>query len=80
MKVRVVGADGGCFLPVSRALKHGDVEVCKSRCDGGAALDDLDVTVDTFSVGLRYTFGGNLRARDRSGADLGGIDRMFSAF
>lgn len=45
-----------------------------------AELDTADVTVDTFSIGLRYSFGGDLRARDRSGADLGGIDGLFSAF
>ena len=45
-----------------------------------AELDDTDLTVDTFNVGLRYSFGGDLRARDRSGADLGGIDSMFSVF
>ena len=43
-------------------------------------VDDTDLTVDTFNVGLRYSFGGDLRARDRSGADLGGIDSLFSVF
>jgi opacity protein-like surface antigen len=35
------------------------------------SLDDVDVDVDTFKVGFRYSFGGGLQARDRSGADLG---------
>lgn len=36
-----------------------------------AELKDLDVKADTVKVGLRLSFGGDLRARDRSGADLG---------
>lgn len=44
-----------------------------------ADIDDTDVTTDTLSVGLRYTFGGTLRTRDRSGADIGGLNRLFSA-
>lgn len=35
------------------------------------SLDDVDVDVDTFQVGFRYSFGGSLQARDRAGADLG---------
>jgi len=35
------------------------------------SLDDVDLDVDTFQVGLRYSFGGGLQARDRAGADLG---------
>lgn len=34
-------------------------------------LEDLDLTVDTLSVGVRFSFGGDLRARERAGADLG---------
>ncbi len=40
-------------------------------------LNDLDVSADTFSVGVRYSFGGDLRARDRAGANVGGLDRLF---
>ena len=36
-----------------------------------ATLDDADLDIDTFSIGLRFSFGGDLQARDRSGADLG---------
>jgi opacity protein-like surface antigen len=32
--------------------------------------DVEDVTIDTWSVGLRYSFGGGLQARDRAGAAL----------
>ena len=35
------------------------------------SLEDTDVDVDTFQVGVRYSFGGGLQARDRSGANLG---------
>lgn len=35
-------------------------------------FDDLDLDVDTVSVGLRFSFGaGGLKAREESGADLG---------
>lgn len=34
-------------------------------------LEDLDLTVDTLSIGLRFSFGGDLQTRERSGADLG---------
>ncbi len=33
-------------------------------------LKDFDVSADTFKIGARYTFGGDLKARDRAGADL----------
>lgn len=36
-----------------------------------ATIDDVDLDADTFSIGLRYSFGGDLKARDRSGSDLG---------
>ena len=32
--------------------------------------DVEDVTIDTWSIGLRYSFGGGLQARDRAGAAL----------
>ncbi|MBB4082550.1 hypothetical protein [Brevundimonas lenta] len=35
------------------------------------SLDDADLDIDTFSLGVRISFGGDLKARDRSGADLG---------
>jgi hypothetical protein len=40
-------------------------------------LNDLDVSEDAFTVGVRYSFGGDLRARDRAGANVGGLDRLF---
>lgn len=33
-------------------------------------LNDADLDVDTFAVGLRFNFGGTLQQRERSGADL----------
>lgn len=45
-----------------------------------AEFDEVDASADTFNIGLRYSFGGDLRARDRAGAELGGVDRVFSAF
>ena len=36
-----------------------------------ASIDDSDLDIDTVSVGLRFSFGGNLQQRDRSGAELG---------
>lgn len=34
-------------------------------------IEDLDLQADTINVGLRFSFGGDLQARQRSGADLG---------
>lgn len=36
-------------------------------------VQDFDLTADTFSVGIRYNFGGTLRDRDRTGAAFGGL-------
>lgn len=45
-----------------------------------ADIEDLDV--DTFSIGLRYSFGGGLQARDRAGATLpgSGVASLLGAF
>ena len=34
-------------------------------------FDDADLSVDTLTVGVRFSFGGDLQTRQRSGADLG---------
>jgi hypothetical protein len=42
--------------------------------------DDLDLSSDTLSIGVRYNFGGTLYDRNRSGASLsrgGGLGRFF---
>lgn len=36
-----------------------------------AELEDIDVSIDTLSIGLRFSFGGDLQSRERAGADLG---------
>jgi len=36
-----------------------------------AELEDFDLKADTFMVGLRFTFGGDLQTRQSAGADLG---------
>lgn len=38
---------------------------------GYGELEDVDLTVNTLTVGFRYSFGGDLQARSRAGADLG---------
>lgn len=43
-----------------------------------AKLDDVDFDSDTFAIGVRYSFGGDLKARDRSGADLGAGSSPFA--
>lgn len=44
---------------------------------GGYSRGDVeDVTIDTWTVGLRYSFGGGLQARDRAGAALPGSGVM----
>jgi len=45
-----------------------------------ATIDDVDLDADTFSIGFRYSFGGDLKARDRSGADLGAGGNAVSTF
>jgi hypothetical protein len=40
--------------------------------------DDLDLTADTVKLGVRVNFGGDLKARDRSGADLGAAAGLFN--
>lgn len=36
-------------------------------------LGDLDLEVDSFNVGVRYSFGGNQQSRDRAGAGSSGV-------
>lgn len=43
-----------------------------------AKIEDVDADADTFSIGFRYTFGGDLKARDRAGADLGAGGNPFA--
>lgn len=38
---------------------------------GYSELEDVDLSVNTLTVGFRYSFGGDLQTRSRSGADLG---------
>jgi len=38
---------------------------------GYGELEDVDLSVNTLSVGLRFSFGGDLQTRSRAGADLG---------
>lgn len=41
-------------------------------------FDNADLSADTFSVGVRYSFGGTtLKSRDRSGASLTGASSVF---
>lgn len=44
-----------------------------------AKVEDADLSSDTFTVGFRYAFGGDLKARDRSGADLGAGGNPFAS-
>lgn len=38
---------------------------------GHAEFEDIDLQADTFTIGFRYTYGGDLKARERAGGDLG---------
>ena len=38
---------------------------------GYGELEDFDLSINTLTVGVRYSFGGDLQTRNRSGADLG---------
>lgn len=46
-----------------------------------AKSSDLDVDANVFSIGMRYSFGGGLQARDQAGANLGrttgGVAQLF---
>lgn len=47
-------------------------------------IADLDLKADTINVGLRFSFGGDLQTRQRSGADLGrtvaGVGSLLGGF
>lgn len=45
---------------------------------GYAHTDIEDLDIDTWTVGLRYSFGGGLQARDRAGASLGSNSGILS--
>ncbi|MDP1618916.1 hypothetical protein [Phenylobacterium sp.] len=49
-----------------------------------AEFNDFDIAADTVMLGLRFSFGGDLQTRERSGADLGrtaaGIGALAGAF
>ena len=36
-----------------------------------ADIESVDLDVDSWTIGLRYSFGGGIQARDRAGASLG---------
>lgn len=42
-----------------------------------SSWDDLDLTADVFSVGVRYNFGGSLRDRDVAGSTMGSFGQLF---
>lgn len=41
---------------------------------GYAYTDFADLDINTLSIGVRYSFGGDLQARDRAGANLGNVN------
>jgi hypothetical protein len=41
-----------------------------------AKSSDLDVDANVFKIGMRYSFGGGLQARDQAGANLGQLNQM----
>ena len=43
-----------------------------------AELNDLDVSINTVTVGIRVNFGGTLRDRDRSGPSFSGAESLLS--
>ena len=49
-----------------------------------AELEDIDLSVDTFTIGFRFSYGGDLQTRERAGADLGrtvaGLGAVAGAF
>ena len=58
-----------------------EYEIAKSPFSvtaGYAHTDIEDLDIDTWTVGLRYSFGGGLQARDRAGASLGSDSGVLS--
>lgn len=41
-------------------------------------FDEVDVSSDAFTIGVRYNFGGTLKDRDRKGASLAGLSSLAS--
>lgn len=43
-----------------------------------AEADELDVTANTITLGMRFSFDGSLKERDRAGASFGGIQNLLT--
>ena len=43
-----------------------------------AELDELDVAANTITLGMRFSFDGSLKERDRAGASFGGIQNLLT--
>lgn len=43
-----------------------------------AEVDELDVSANTITLGMRFSFDGSLKERDRAGASFGGIQNLLT--
>jgi hypothetical protein len=67
---------GGDNLDTWSANVGGEYQIAETPISivanyGYGELEDVDLSVNTLTVGFRYSFGGDLQARSRAGADLG---------
>jgi hypothetical protein len=76
---------GGDNIDAWSANVGGEYQIANSPVSfvanyGYSELEDVDLSVNTLTVGFRYTFGGDLQTRSRSGADLGRTVASTGAF
>lgn len=76
---------GGSDIDAWSANVGGEYQIMNSPVSitanyGYAELEDVDLSINTLTVGLRFTFGGDLQTRSRSGADLGRTTATVGAF
>jgi hypothetical protein len=76
---------GGDSIDAWSANVGGEYQIANSPVSfvanyGYSELEDIDLSVNTLTVGFRYSFGGDLQTRSRSGADLGRTVASTGAF
>lgn len=61
----------GWQTDIGGELKFGDSPFSAFANFNHSELEDLDLSVNSFTFGVRLSFGGDLQTRDRKGGDLG---------
>lgn len=71
-KIEAFGGDADAWQgDVGGEYKFGESPFSAFANISHAELEDADLSVDTFTFGVRLSFGGDLQTRDRKGGDLG---------